>query len=167
MYEPHDLDKLTPHDVIDTVIRDVHAHQVDPGPGGFLTATRHIGLISHLVTRLSGDALHYAEQAHKDPRLPWRPVEALTVAAVPLGQALARYTQALVRLAALTQPTEHRSMAAALDRIELHSAMHTHLHVAQHPLAETRVAVYAPRPTPVTSPPQPTSPAEHSPRRPR
>ncbi|MFI1013122.1 hypothetical protein [Streptomyces sp. NPDC020965] len=137
MYEPHDLDDLTPHAAVDAVIEDIAAHPVTPGPGGLFTATRHISLISHLVTRFAGDSLSYAEHAHEQPSGAWRPVEALTTAAVPLAQALTRYTQALVSLAALSRPTPHTSTKDAVDRIDLHR----HLPAIGHCLSDARTAL--------------------------
>ncbi|MEU2874213.1 hypothetical protein ABZ769_34320 [Streptomyces olivoreticuli] len=144
-FEPHDLDEMTPHDALDAVLTDIQAHPVNPGPGGFFTALHHVDLLSQLTLRFTGDAHYYLGQAHETGSA-WRPVEALTAAAVPVSRALSHYTQAIVPLAALSKPGPVTTPAARLEGFEGHRALRAHLHAARQSLAEAHTTLREPAP---------------------
>ncbi|MFD7013901.1 hypothetical protein [Streptomyces sp. NPDC059928] len=157
IYASHELDDMTPVAALDAVIADVRSHPVDASPGGFFTALRHIDLLSHLALRFAGDAHYYLDAAHETGSA-WRPVAALTTAAVPLSRAQYHYAQAMVALAALSRPNPGTSMAARLEGIEHHSVLRTHLHAAVQSLDEARSRLRPPSParraSPVAAPEQ-------------
>ncbi|MCL7493817.1 hypothetical protein M8I34_20805 [Streptomyces sp. MCA2] len=146
---------MTPTAALDAVVADVRFHPGKTGPDGFFTALHHIGLLSHLSLRFAGDAHYHLDSAHETGSS-WRPVEALTDAAVPLSRAQYHYAQAMVPLAALSKPNPDTSTAARLHDIEHHCALRMHLHAAAQSLDDARTALRTPTPARRPSPSAPS-----------
>ncbi|MFG2232705.1 hypothetical protein ACGFNX_22310 [Streptomyces sp. NPDC048723] len=130
LYEPVDLEYLTPREAVDAVTADIRALNPLPADAhGLFTATRHIDLLTAVLARLAGDAHYFscARDSSKDAEISDR----LAATAVPLAQILAHYSQALVPLTRLARTTPPST--AALDRIEVH----------QHLVAATELLIHA------------------------
>ncbi|MFJ4688860.1 hypothetical protein [Streptomyces sp. NPDC088789] len=146
MYEPLNLDDLTPLGAIDAVARDIDTHPVALTTSGILTVSRHVALIGHLVTRLAGDSHFYADYArehhtHEDTASAWRSAEALSAAAARLTEALSHYTHALGPLAIISQPPHD-----TVPHKEVHQTekLRSHLRDARRSLTQARTTLHHP-----------------------
>ncbi|WP_405388172.1 hypothetical protein OG596_09560 [Streptomyces sp. NBC_01102] len=121
---------------------------------GLCNATRHIGLLCHLTSRMTADAEY--QLAPNITGLP--PAEILGTTAGHLGRALAHYTQALTPLIALTTTVQHK-----LDSLDNHSRLLAHLDDAGRALSAARTALEAPQPPAAPSAPAPAPSAPLAP----
>jgi hypothetical protein len=172
LIEPDDLVDLAPATAVSAVIADIEAHPLRPGPTGLFTATRHIDLTAHLVSRLTGDAQFHLEQAAENPAATSGPADVLAAACAPVTRALAHYGAAFEPLAAMCAPPADQDAHTLLDAIELRSAIHRHLHEARTALDHAHAELTAPsaasarrRSSPAPSIPRP--PSNEPPRRTR
>lgn len=150
-YEPADLEYLTPREAVDAVTSDIRALNPLPADAhGLFTATRHIALLSAVLTSLAGDAHYFSCERDSDKDA--RTSDRFAAATVPLAQVLTHDSQALGPLARLARTPLPAS--ASLDRIEVH----------QHLAAATGLLTRAQ--TAVRKPPQTTTPALAAPAKP-
>jgi hypothetical protein len=126
---------MEPHEAVDTVITDMRDHRITGDGSGLFTATRHIGLLCHLTTRMAADAEY--QLAANIASIP--PAEALGQTTGHLGRAIARYTQALA------QPRAQTTLQTQLDAIDQVSHLRVHLDNAGQALAAARACLGAPR----------------------
>jgi hypothetical protein len=140
-YEPDDLDAMQPHEAVDAVLADLRDHRITGDGHGLFTATRHIGLLCHLATRIAGD-IEYQLAAHSPGLFTAKNLGQTTV---HLGQAIAHYTLALASLTTLAQTDTQATLQQQVDAIDHHS----HLHDAVRALAAARACLPVPqRPAP-------------------
>ncbi|MFF4285685.1 hypothetical protein ACFY0R_10195 [Streptomyces sp. NPDC001633] len=138
MLEPEDLQDFTSAGAMNSVLVEVQHQRVVPGRDGLFTATRHISLISALITRFSGDAQYLSEHAVD------RTVHALTAACRPLAAAQLHYAYALNVLVMLH--------ATSTDTQEREGELYRHLDGAVKSLDDARVALFqSPNDTPPPS----------------
>ncbi|NEB01989.1 hypothetical protein [Streptomyces sp. SID13726] len=130
-YEPADLDDMTQLHAVDAVIADLRDHRITVDRTGLFNATRHIGLLCHLTTRMASDA-QYQISSTVDGVLP---AEDLAAGAGHLGRAIAHYTLAFAPLTALTQLGTQAALQQQVDAIDHHSQLRVHLGDAGRALA--------------------------------
>ncbi|MFD9925816.1 hypothetical protein ACFWZK_06530 [[Kitasatospora] papulosa] len=125
---------------------------------GLFNATRHIGLLCHLTSRMTADAEYQlAPNIAGHP-----PAHILGRTAGHLGRAITHYTQALTPLITLTTTGQH-TLQHKLDSLDHHSRLQAHLGDAGRALTAARTALEAPQPPAAPSAPAPAPSAPLAP----
>ncbi|MET8921631.1 hypothetical protein ABZW26_04370 [Streptomyces sp. NPDC004623] len=149
---------MSPRHAVDAVAADIHDHHITVDGTGLFNATRHIGLLCHLTSRMTADTEY--QLAPNITGLP--PAEILGTAAGHLGRAIAHYTQALTPLVTLTTTVQH-TLQHKLDSLDHHSRLLAHLDDAGRALTAARTALEAPQPPAAPSAPAPAPSAPLAP----
>ncbi|MFB4420742.1 hypothetical protein C5F59_006570 [Streptomyces sp. QL37] len=149
---------MSPRHALDAVAADIRDHPITVDGTGLFNATRHIGLLCHLTSRMTADAEY--QLAPNIAGLP--PAEILGTAAGHLGRAIALYTQALTPLVTLTTTGQH-TLQHKLDSLDHHSRLLAHLDDAGRALTAARTALEAPQPPAAPSAPAPAPSAPLAP----
>ncbi|WWM28087.1 hypothetical protein QBW33_31065 [Streptomyces sp. B21-104] len=149
---------MSPRHAVDAVAADIRDHPITADGTGLFNATRHIGLLCHLTSRMTADAEY--QLAPNITGLP--PAEILGRTAGHLGRAIAHYTQALTPLITLTTTGQH-TLQHKLDSLDHHSRLLAHLDDAGRALTAARTALEAPQPPAAPSAPAPAPSAPLAP----
>ncbi|MFH9612816.1 hypothetical protein ACH4MM_03445 [Streptomyces pratensis] len=129
---------------------DIHDRHITVDSTGLFNATRHIGLLCHLTSRMTAEAEY--QLTPNITGLP--PAEILGTTAGHLGRAMAHYTQALTPLDAHAALQEH-TLQHKLDSLDHHSRLLTHLDDAGRALTAARTSLEAPQPPAAPDAPAP------------
>uniref|UniRef100_UPI003C7BF8B8 hypothetical protein n=1 Tax=unclassified Streptomyces TaxID=2593676 RepID=UPI003C7BF8B8 len=144
---------MSPRHAVDAIAADIRDHPITVDGTGLFNATRHIGLLCHLTSRMTADAEYQlAPNIAGHP-----PAHILGRTAGHLGRAIAHYTQALTPLVTLTTTVQHK-----LDSLDHHSRL-AHLDDAGRALTAARTALEAPQPPAAPSAPAPAPSASLAP----
>ncbi|MEV0957029.1 hypothetical protein AB0I97_14275 [Streptomyces sp. NPDC049951] len=119
---------MSPRHAVDAVAADVRDHPITVDGTGLFNATRQLGLLCHLTSRMTADAEY--QLASNIAGLP--PAEILGMTAGHLGRAIAHYTQALTPLITLTTTGQH-TLQHKLDSLDHRSRLLAHLDDAGRP----------------------------------
>ncbi|MFE9725941.1 hypothetical protein ACFYQ5_20675 [Streptomyces sp. NPDC005794] len=132
---------MFPRQALDAVTADIRDHHITADSTGLFNATRHIGLLCHLTSRVTADA-----EYQLTPNIAGLPsAEILGTTVGHLGRAIAHYTQALAPLITLTT-TAQDTLQQKLDSPGLRSRLRIHLDDAGRALAAARTALEVPQP---------------------
>ncbi|WP_406330060.1 hypothetical protein [[Kitasatospora] papulosa] len=153
---------MSPRHAVDAVAADIRDHPITVDGTGLFNATRHIGLLCHLTSRMTADVEYQlAPNITGHP-----PAHILGRTAGHLGRAIAHYTQALTSLVTLTTTGQH-TLQRKLDSLDHHSRLLAHLddagHDAGRALTAARTALEAPQPPAAPSAPAPAPSAPLAP----
>lgn len=156
---PPPLENLALSDFIDDISEDLRRHPIGIDRISVSTVTRHISALSAVLARVTGAADAHSDHAHRHPEPSiWRPTHILSMASVPLAEALSGYTKILAPLTIASEPTPYGTVDDAMDRIDFHEAADEYLPLIRRALSEARdhVKPDAPAPQPWGTPDSPT-----------
>lgn len=122
---------------LDAVLADLRDDPITPDSSGLFNVMRHIDLLCHLTSRVTGETQFCLFYDHADAADQAR-AEPLSQAAGHLGRATAHYAQALAPVVTLCKSGTQTTLQKRLDEINVHSHLRVHLADGFRALSDAR-----------------------------